>query len=59
MVFEDYYGAVVEEGSVVRYGVDGGVEGGGDGSAGVGEEVDTEMDGAALVGGIGGAGKKC
>src|SRR5580704_4691634 len=57
-MFEDYYWAVVEGGGVVGDGVDDGVEGGGDGSAGFGEEVDAEMNGATFVGGIGGAGEK-
>jgi len=53
LVFEDDDRAVIERGAIVGKGVDSGVEWGGYGCSGISEKVDTEMNGSALVGGIG------
>ena len=51
-VFEDDDGTVVERAVVVHKGMNGGVERSGHGRAGVDEEIDAQVNGAALVGRI-------
>jgi len=53
-VMKDDDGAVIEKRGVIRERLDGGVKRGGDGSAGFDEEIEAEMNGAALGKRIGG-----